>query len=206
MEMHRIITSLAPSSLLTSLCKGFYKDHQPDQDSGVSRQEAVQSSLGEYHCLSLTKDVPGHLLASLKRLGQAVCEVLISLTSVLKMIWSCPSFSKMALKSVERGRLQTGFMKRAKSRRDLEEYLGKCANLGTGRTDLVRTLYGPYGSVRTETSRKRRQKKEAGAKDRLEQAGQELCIDHVSSLIYGKVQGSLTATNQAPVSTLTRFK
>ena len=43
---------------------------------------------------------------------------------------------------------------RAKSRRDLEEYLGECANLGTGRTDLVRTLYGPYGSVRTETSRK----------------------------------------------------
>ena len=43
---------------------------------------------------------------------------------------------------------------RAKSRRDLEEYLGECANLGTGCTDLVRTLYGPYGSVRTETSRK----------------------------------------------------
>ncbi|KAG5374412.1 hypothetical protein IGI04_042262 [Brassica rapa subsp. trilocularis] len=100
---------------VTSLCKDFYKDHQPDQVSGVSRQEAVQSSLGKYHCLSLTKDVPGHLLASLKRL-----------------------FSKMAVKSVERGRLQTGFMKRAKSRRDLEEYLGKCANLGTGRTDLGR--------------------------------------------------------------------
>ncbi|KAL0744685.1 hypothetical protein Bca101_100786 [Brassica carinata] len=29
-------------------------------------QEAVQSSLGEYHCLSLTKGVPGHFLASLK--------------------------------------------------------------------------------------------------------------------------------------------
>ncbi|KAG5373883.1 hypothetical protein IGI04_042800, partial [Brassica rapa subsp. trilocularis] len=86
---------------VTSLCKGFYKDHQPDQVSGMSRQEAVQSSLGKYHCLSLTKDVP----------GQAVCEVLISLTGVLKMIWSCPSFSKMAVKSVERGRLQTGSMK-----------------------------------------------------------------------------------------------
>ncbi|KAH0851740.1 hypothetical protein HID58_094505 [Brassica napus] len=32
--------------------------------------------------------------------GQEVCEVLISLTGVLKMIWSCPNFSKMAVKSV----------------------------------------------------------------------------------------------------------
>ncbi|KAG5373868.1 hypothetical protein IGI04_042809, partial [Brassica rapa subsp. trilocularis] len=64
--MHRIITSLAPSSLGSKLEGDFYKDHQPDQVSGVSRQEAVQSSLGEYHCLSLTKDVPGQFLASLR--------------------------------------------------------------------------------------------------------------------------------------------
>ncbi|KAG5374453.1 hypothetical protein IGI04_042243 [Brassica rapa subsp. trilocularis] len=63
-------------------------------------QEAVQSSLGEYHCLSLTKDVPGQFLASLRWLR-----------SLLR--GGDPNhFSKMAVKSVERGRLQTGSMKR----------------------------------------------------------------------------------------------
>ncbi|KAG5389096.1 hypothetical protein IGI04_030637 [Brassica rapa subsp. trilocularis] len=72
-------------------------------------------------------------------------------------------------------------------------------------TDVVRTVRirtdQDISKVHQSTigAHLRRQKKEAGAKDRLEQAGQELCIDHVSSLIYGKVQGSLTATNQAPL-------
>ncbi|KAF3555799.1 hypothetical protein F2Q69_00014878 [Brassica cretica] len=61
--------------------------------------------------MHLWDNASGTIACSLIKQGQAVCEVLISLTGVLKMIWSCPSFSKMAVKSVERGRLQTGSMK-----------------------------------------------------------------------------------------------
>ncbi|KAG5374179.1 hypothetical protein IGI04_042511 [Brassica rapa subsp. trilocularis] len=122
MEMHRIITSLALLVLVlslrgslnaydpwsvTSLCKGFYKDHQPDQVSGMSRQEAVQSSLGKYHCLSLTKDVPGQFLASLRWLRS-----LLRGGDPNQFYEEGKPFSKMAVKSVERGRLQTGSMKR----------------------------------------------------------------------------------------------
>ncbi|WZZ70873.1 hypothetical protein YC2023_082243 [Brassica napus] len=93
MGMHMIITSLAPSSL------GSYKGSSAEAILGSLRVKVNSSKrLLWYHCLSLTKDVPGHFLASLRWL----------LTGVLKMIWSCPSFSKMAVKSVERGRLQTG--------------------------------------------------------------------------------------------------
>ncbi|KAG5373746.1 hypothetical protein IGI04_042932, partial [Brassica rapa subsp. trilocularis] len=108
MEMHRIITSLAPSSFGSKLEGDFYKDHQPDQVSGVSRQEAVQSSLGKYHCLSLTKDVPGQFLASLRWLRS-----LLRGGDPNQFYEEGKPFSKMAVKSVERGRLRTGSMKRA---------------------------------------------------------------------------------------------
>ena len=43
-----------------------------------------------------------------------MCEVLIRLTGVVKMIWSCPSFSKMAEKSVERGETSNRFQEEVK--------------------------------------------------------------------------------------------
>ncbi|KAG5374088.1 hypothetical protein IGI04_042571 [Brassica rapa subsp. trilocularis] len=92
---------------VTSRCKGFYKDHQPDQVSGVSRQEAVQSSLGKYHCLSLTKDVPGQFLASLRWLRS-----LLRGGDPNQFYEEGKPFSKKAVKSVERGRPQTSSMKR----------------------------------------------------------------------------------------------
>ncbi|KAG5373588.1 hypothetical protein IGI04_043095 [Brassica rapa subsp. trilocularis] len=72
-----------------------------EQPWRVRRKALHQCGFNErYHCLSLTKDVPGQFRASLRWLR-----------SLLR--GGDPNhFSKMAVKSVERGRLQTGSMKR----------------------------------------------------------------------------------------------
>ncbi|WZZ88304.1 hypothetical protein YC2023_116883 [Brassica napus] len=68
---------------------------------------------------------------------------------------------------------------------------------------------GPYGIK--EESRRCCVDKKRSWRQRQAGTGWLLAVkrikgDHVSGLIYGKIQGSLTTTNQAPVSTLTRFK
>ncbi|KAH0851714.1 hypothetical protein HID58_094523 [Brassica napus] len=75
------------------------------------REDQVESQVVSVPKMSRYKGMCTFAWRLTKQL-QEVCEVLISLTGVLKMIWSCPSFSKMAVKSVEMGRLQTGSMKR----------------------------------------------------------------------------------------------
>ncbi|WZZ60348.1 hypothetical protein YC2023_060455 [Brassica napus] len=73
-----------------------------------------------YHCLSLTKDVPGQFLASLRWLRS------------LSRRGDPNHFSKMAVKSVERGRLQTGSMKRVFFARFLVRETLQGSKLGSG--------------------------------------------------------------------------
>jgi len=68
---------------------------------------------------------------------------------------------------------------------------------------------GPYGIK--EESRRCCVDKKWSWRQRQAEKGWLLAVkrskgDHVSGLIYGKILGNLTATNQVPVSTLTRFK
>ncbi|KAH0851827.1 hypothetical protein HID58_094441 [Brassica napus] len=79
-----------------------YRDYLRE-DQVESQAVSVPKMSRSGSSLSFSKEAVKSVERGDSKPGQAVCEVLSSLTGVLKMIWSCPSFSRMAVKSVERG-------------------------------------------------------------------------------------------------------